>query len=135
MAIEESIFSQASGYAGLTALISTNPCRFYLGLMQQDPAYPSCTYSQVSAPREALMGADPGIVHARYQVDCWDTTRIGARDLAKQVRACFQRWRGTVGGVVIFDTFIDDERDLPADLVSNVALHRRMVDLLIHYAE
>lgn len=129
------MFTQASAYANLTAIIGASPCRFYPGLMPQDPVYPNCTFKLISAPRETAMGVDPGVVNARFQVDCWDTTRTGARDLARQVRACFQRWRGTVGGVVIFDTFIDNEQDLDTDLVSNVAIHHRMVDLLIHYAE
>lgn len=133
--IQESIFTKASGTAGLTALIGSSPCRFYPMFMPERPTYPAVVYHEVSSTRDSAMGSDPKLVHARYQLDAWDTTRIGARDLNEQLRLAFQRWRGTVGGVVIQDTFIDSQDDFPPELVDGVLLHRRSSDIMVHYLE
>lgn len=133
--IEDAVFARAAANAGLIALIGTNPMRFWPELAVQDPPYPFCLYRQISAPREHAMGSEPGIVHGRYQIDCYALTRTEAQDLAAAVRACFSRWRGATAGVVVQDTFIDNEQDTGAELVNSIAVHRRITDLIIHYAE
>jgi hypothetical protein len=133
--IQEAIFTRAAAFAGLTAIIGTGPTRLYPTILPEKPTLDAVVYHEIAAPREAAMGADPGLVHARYQFDSWSTTRLGARDLAEQVRLCFERWRGTVGAVVVQDTFIDNEQDVAPELVDGVLLHRKISDFIIHYRE
>jgi hypothetical protein len=103
--------------------------------MPERPTFPVCVYHEISSERDSAMSVDTKVVHARVQIDCWDTTRIAVRDLNEQVRLCFQRWRGTVAGVVVQDTFIDSQDDYAPELVDGVLLHRRSTDLMIHYLE
>lgn len=134
--IEEAIITQAGNTAGLTALIgSGTSMRLYPQMLPQNPIYPAMTYSGISGIRETLMGSDPGVVTARYQFSVWDSTYKGVRDLAEQLRLAFERWRGTVGSVVILDTFIDEIMDMPPELVNDVLVRQRVCDFKINYRE
>ena len=133
--IEEAIVTRAASIAGLTNLIGSSPMRLHPQMMPQDPAYPSVTYTCISAPREIAMGADPGIVEARYQFSAWGLTYKDVRDLAEQLRLAFERWRGTVGGVTVLDSFVDGVNDLPPELVNDVTVRQRATDFKIIYRE
>ena len=133
--IEEAIITRAAATAGLTALIGTSPMRLHPQLIPQDPTYPAVTYMCISAPREVLMGSDPGIVMARYQFSAWGATYQAVRDLAEQLRLTFERWRGTVSSVTILDTFIEDTNDLPPEFVNGAVVRQRAVDFRIIYRE
>ena len=134
--IEEAIITQAANTGGLTTLIGSGASmRFHPQILPQNPVYPAVTYSCISAPRETLMGSDPGLVEARYQFSAWDLTYKGARDLAEQLRLAFERWRGTVGSVVVMDTFVEDITDMPPELVNDLIVRQRACDFKIHYRE
>ena len=133
--IEEAIVTKASQTSGLTALIGTSPMRFHPQLLPQNPVYPAVTYTCISSPREILMGSDPGLVAARWQFSAWDATYKGVRDLAEQLRLAFERWRGTVSNVVVMDSFIEDITDMPEELVNDMIVRQRVVDVRIHYRE
>lgn len=134
--IEEALFNRLSNFAGLVSLVST---RIYPQMMPQDPTYPAVTYSLISAPRETAMGADPGIVEARFQLSSWgagDTPVKDMRDTAEQVRKALERWRGTApDGTVILDTFVDNQVDMPPELVNNIKVMHRATDFKIIYRE
>lgn len=130
--IENAIFQRLSGFTALTALVST---RITPHLLTQETAYPAVTYFIVAAPRETAMGSDPGIVHARVQIDAWGTTYSSTRDVKEQVRAALQRFRGTLDTTIILDCFLEDDRDEPDELVNGVIVRRRMTEWTIHYRE
>ena len=130
--IENAIYQRLANFVGLTALVST---RITPHLMTQDTAYPAVTYFVVAAPRETAMGADPGIVHGRVQVDAWGLTYISARDVAEQIRAALERYRGTLDTTVILDTFLEDMRDEPDEFVNGSIIRRRMTEWTFHYRE
>lgn len=113
--IEASLFTRLSTHAGLSALVSTRVYPFHL---PQNPTYPAVSFTKVSSERISAMGSDTGVVRKRFQVSAWGQ-KNGAKsgvenvyDVAVQIRAALQRWSGTVGGVVIQDTFIVNELDL-----------------------
>ena len=134
--IETAIYQRLAAFAGLTALVGgASAPRITPHLLTQDTAYPAVTYFVVSAPRETAMGSDPGIVHARMQVECWALKYLDAVNVAEQVRLALQRYRGTVAGTVILDTFIDDMRDFEPELVNGVIVRRREIELMVHYRE
>lgn len=133
--IEESILTQAAASSGLTALIGSAPMRLNPQLLTQDPTYPAVTYTLISAPRESVMNADPGLVSARMQFSAWSATYKEARNVAEQLRVAFQRWRGTVGGVEILDTLEWDEHDAPPDLVNGTIIRQRICECRVIYRE
>lgn len=133
--IENAIFQRLSGFSALTALIGGTSPRITPELMTQDTAYPAITYQFVSGQRETAMGVDPGVVSTRLVVDSWVDTYAAARDVKEQVRACLQRFRGTLDSTVILDIFIEDDRDEPAELVNGVLVRRRSTEFTVWYRE
>lgn len=134
--IEESIYSRLSGFAGLTALVST---RIYANQLPQNATLPAVTYSRISALRPSAMGEDTDIVKARFQFDCWcDQLSSGsspayevARNVREQVRAAMQRW-GQTSPVLVWDSFIISEVDL---FEEDVEMHHLVIDVEINYNE
>ena len=134
--IENAIYQRLSGFAGLYALIGGVAApRVTPHLLTQDTAYPAVTYFIVSSPREAAMGSDPGIVHARIQVDCWGQKYLDVQQVGEQVRAALERFRGTLDTTVIMDSFLEDMRDFEPELVNGVVVRRRETEWMIHYRE
>ena len=116
MTVEAEIKTRLSGFAGLSALISD---RIYPVTLPQNVEMPAVSYRRVSAERVSAMGADTGLVRARFQFDCWSGehengdsgTFDEAKAVAKQVRLALQRWRNT-SGTVVQDTFMIGDQDL-----------------------
>ena len=129
-ALEEAIFTRATTGPTLQPLIGT---RCYPVLLPQNPTYPAVTFQRISTPREHAMVADPGVAHPRFQLTAYDKTRALAQTLAEAIRKDFARWRGTVAGVVIQDTFVENAFDLPRDDLLEV--HPVPVDLVVHHVE
>jgi hypothetical protein len=122
--IEEALFSYLSGHAGLTALVAN---RIYPLVMPQGTTLPAVTFSKVSGPRVHAMQQDAGLAYPRFQVSCWGATYKQAKEVAGQVRAALQDFKGTMGGpggVVVSGVFIQDENDLyePNTQIYHVAL-------------
>ena len=126
--IEETLFTRLSTFAGLTALIGTAPVRLFPVIMPEGTVKPAVTYQLISGPREAAMGSDPGLVHARYQFTAWDITNLSVRNVIKQVRLALERYR--VAGVQ--DCFIESEYDLHDDAAY---IHGRGLDVIVHHTE
>lgn len=82
-ALYASIYSQATTFAGLTALIGT---RCYPGPLPQGATLPALTYQEVG-------GSEPtgstGSYQTRVQFDAWGSTYMQARAVAEQVEAAF----------------------------------------------
>ena len=127
--IEESIYTQLSGHGGLSALVGTRIRPVTLG---QDEKLPAVTFFEVSASRFSASGSDVGVVRKRFQISAWGASAPSARDVATQIRLALQRWNGTVGGIVIQDTYIENELDIydPATEV-----YHRPVDVEIFHEE
>lgn len=128
--IEEAIYTRATTGPTLPGLIGT---RCYPVLLPQDPQYPAIVFQRISMPREHAMGTDPGIAHPRFQLTAYDKTRAAAQALADAIRHDFSRWRGTIGSVVVQDTFVENQVDLPRDDLLEV--HPEVVDLVVHHVE
>lgn len=133
--IDDALVARAATVPGLTGLIGTQPnMRLYpVDTASQNAARPYVTFQQISGPPEHAMGADPGMVRARYQFDCWADTSTDALTLSDQVRAAFSRFRGTLLGVEILDILVADRRDMGRDADSRY--YRRMVELFVYHRE
>lgn len=124
MVIEEGLYNHLSNHAGLTALVGT---QIYPIVIPQGKTPPMVTFQKINGPRVHAMQQDAGMAYPRFQVSCWGMTYKSAKDVAAQVRAALQDFKGTmggVGGVVVSGVFIEDENDLyePGTQVYHVAL-------------
>jgi hypothetical protein len=132
--IDDALVARAAAYANITALIGTTPVRFYpAGTASQNATRPYAIYQLISGPRAHAMGADPGMVRARFQLTAWGDTSTSCRDVGDQLRACFSRFRGTVLGVVIDDVFVENERDGSREPDSRY--WSRLLDLIVWHRE
>jgi hypothetical protein len=126
---EEALASRLTGFTGLTNLVSN---RIYPVVLPENPTYPAVTYQRISAVRASAMSTDTGLVQTRVQVSIWSTLYSEAKSVKEQVRAALQRWRGTVLGLVIEDTFIENETDL---YQPEIPVYHLPVDATVHYVE
>lgn len=107
--VNDALSYQLANYAGLTALVSD---RIYHLVAEQGAEVPYVDYSIITAPEEHAMGSDPGLIFSRYQVRCFAETPLVMNQVFVQVKAALQRWRGTVLGVVIQDTLVEEGPEL-----------------------
>lgn len=134
--IDDALIARAAAFAGLTALIGTQPdMRLYpADSAPQGGVRPFVVYQQISpTDRAHAMGSDPGSVKARFQFTCWGDTDTSCRDVGDQVRACYSRFRGTISTIVIDDIFVDNEHDLGRE--PETRYYQRIVDLIVWHRE
>ena len=105
--IHNAIFARADAHAGLEALIGSPP-RLFPVEAPQNVAVPYVTYSVVSAPRVHVMSADKD-AQPRVQFDSWGATRTQALQVNAQVVACYDRWSGSFGGLMVLASVCENE--------------------------
>ena len=127
--VEEALFTRLSGFAGLTALVAA---RIYPVMLPQDVVLPAVSYRRIAGSRTSAMGSDTGLAHPRFEVNAWSQDYLTAKQVKEQLRAALQRWRGTVSGVEILDTFILGERD---DYEPTTLTYQIPLDVQIHHRE
>lgn len=132
MSVESVLITRAEAVAGLTALIGTSPARIYFGEMPQNVTLPAVSFERIVAPRVSCMGADPGLVRARFQFDVFADTKKSARLVIDQLRAAYQRW-SNASGTVIQDIFIAGDIDLGRD--PDTRQYHSAIDFEIIYEE
>lgn len=130
MSIEDAIYSRASGYAGLSALVGD---KISPGLAHQSDGAPYITYHLINNTRPPAMVSDTGIVRASYQFSAFASTKQEVIDILNQVRLCFQRWSGTESSVTVQQCFIENESDVDYEL--DTQLHHRYIDIEFIYEE
>lgn len=133
--IDDHLYSRLANYAGLSALVGT---RITPGLLNQGAALPAVTFRKISAPRIHQMGSDPGLVEARYEVNCWGDAEDNAdgfgdiEDVGAQVVAALSRYSGTISSVVVDEIFLEDENNV---YEPSTKTWRRILDFIVHYRE
>lgn len=131
MTIESAIYSRLSGFAGLSALVST---RIYPNVLAQNATLPAVVYQRISAGRISLMGVDAAVLPARFQFTAWATGHTAAAAVRDQVRQALQRWSQT-GPPVVQDTYIENEIDLFDEGDDGTVLAQLVLDALIWFEE
>lgn len=129
---EEALYARMSGYAGLTALVST---RVYPVKLPQDCTYPAVTYQRISTIREVAHGADPGIARTRLQVTSAATTYSGVKAVTAQVRAALQRYDDAAASVAVLDTFLENEVDLFSEEEDDAGVYLVAQDFTVIHRE
>jgi hypothetical protein len=82
--------------------------RFYPMVLPQTPTLPACTYARVShrKPDEIPYST------VRIQVTCWALSQSAARALAHALEDAAGRKKGTIGGVTIKYSSVENDLDL-----------------------
>jgi hypothetical protein len=112
----------------------------YLDELPKNAAIPNWTYMSVSnVPQYALI-AQPGLVFARLQIDCYSYGEGGTASpqpgavitLGEAIDAVLSGFAGTCpNGVQVDSIFTEDKKDFPYDSASRT--YRRMLEYRINY--
>lgn len=107
--LEQALFTQLSGFAGLTSLVAS---RIYPTTLPDKPKLPAVTYIRITGPRVHTMGSDPGLQYPLFQVSAWSRSYPVALAVAEQVRKALQDFSGTVATIVIQDIIFEGDSQL-----------------------
>ncbi len=130
--IEEAVVAKILSDATLTAILGASPAqRLYPLLIPQDVDLPAIAYQKIDSPKTSSHSGRSDLARSRVQLMCAANDYTGAKALAKAVVACWWGFKGTVAGVRIDGTLIDDDGDESAQ--AGVPAVR--VDLVIWHAE
>jgi hypothetical protein len=108
MPFEEGLFAYLDAYPGLTLEVGS---RIYPLVLPQRPTFPAVTYVRISTPR-LLEFERAFFPHPRFQFDCWAESYDRAKDVAAQVRAALNLYRGAMGAYTVQTSLVEDERDM-----------------------
>lgn len=136
MSIEAALFARAGAVAALTNLIGSSPVRVAPLVVPEGMALPAIAYQRISGTREETMGVRATLKHARFQLTILGSTYAEALAVDAACEEAFDRFRGTVAGVVIQDTFIEnqaDGSDPQSGQEDGEGTMSRTMDLLFHY--
>lgn len=105
--------------------------RHWVRAPQKTPP-PYIVLNRIGGRRDYHMQGASGLVASRVQIDCYATTYLDAKTLARAVAAILSGYRaGAIQGA-----FLDSERDLPASDSGEVNhLFRVSLDFMIHHQE
>lgn len=98
MTIGEDVYSELSGDAGLSALVST---RIYPQWLPQETTLPAVTFTQVSENPQNTIGGELALRNHQYQFDIFATSYASAQSVvaalntAVQSASAFQAYRLT----------------------------------------
>jgi len=104
--IDVALYTVLTSDAAVSALVGT---RVYPNIVPQNKAMPAITYQQISGLRNYTMDGPVGLVEARFQINCWSTTYVQSRVLARLVRKALDNYSTTP----IEITYLENEGDMP----------------------
>lgn len=108
MPLHDAIYSHLSGYAGLTALVST---RIYPIYRAQDSALPAVTFLKVAGTSLNVWQGVCG-ERIRIQISVWAETVRTANSVSAQVRAAMTTFQGVFSDVTVRSTDFLGDQDL-----------------------
>lgn len=134
--IEAALVARAAATASLTALIGSSPMRLAPVVVPESMTGDAIAYQLISDVREEVMGVNAGLRHARIQLTILASTYPAALAIGNACETAFNRFRGTAGGVVVQDTFIENSAaglDSESGQEAGEGTMSRTMDLLFHY--
>ncbi|MCB9949582.1 MAG: DUF3168 domain-containing protein [Planctomycetaceae bacterium] len=106
MSIESDCYSFLSETTAITDLVGT---RIYPVTLPDDVAYPALVWTLISAPRDAFLSSDAGVVRCRFQFDVFSTSLIECAAVQQAIFSSLQRKFGTFGTSTIMGARQDAE--------------------------
>lgn len=108
--IREAVVSRLAATSGVASLVGTRIHHFKL---PQAAILPAVSYSVASRSYGRTLLGPNGMSAARVRISAWSTTESQADALAQEIRGALDGFRGPVGQVVITETVLESETDLP----------------------
>ena len=126
--IDEALRSMLVGDSGVTAIVST---RVFNGQVPQNTALDALSFSRITAQRSLAHHGPTAMTDSIFQISCWASSLLNAKNLAAAVRRLLHGFRGTVATVEIgiarvineIDSF-DPETGVYLIAVEAALLHR-----------
>ena len=101
-------------------------------VLAQELGLPGLTYALVGGPTSHYSHNGVSDYAVSYQLDCWAKDGDAAMDLAAEVQAALDGYRGTWGQYTIGSVFLGTVLD---DYEPDTGLYRRLRQVDIHYSE
>lgn len=108
MSIETALYSYLTSYAGLTALVSD---RIYPLVIPEQASLPAIAYQRISTRITYSHDGDSELDRPRFQFACVASTAKAAREVAEQVVAALSGYSGTMSGLNVGASFIENQLD------------------------
>lgn len=118
MTIGTQVRDRLTGYAGVSALVST---RVYPLQLPQRPTYEAISYQRIS---NGPQNGSTAIRESRWQISAWAETYSEAHALAVQVKLAMEEW--TDDGIKM--AYVVNELD---DYDDEVKVYRIIVDVML----
>lgn len=125
MTIGALVYSRLTGYAGISALVST---RVYPLKLPQPPTLEAITYERVS---NGPQNGTTDIRESRWQINCWAETYSEAHALARQVKLAFEEHKDTDQSPGIKQSYVVNEFDDYDDQPGVTGVYRTIVDVIL----
>lgn len=104
MSIETEIFTQFTGFAGLSTMIGTRLWPQPPNGLPQGSSLPAVTYQRISTPRNYTAQGRAKLAGSRFQFNCFGRTQLESEALANAVMHAADAFT--------LPTFVDGPRDL-----------------------
>ena len=104
----EALIAKLLATSGITALVSS---RIRPGMRAQTDAAPVIVVNTISGGRKYNMAGEANIREARVQIDCYATTWLAAKTIARAVILTLSGVGFTQGAYTFQGSFLDAERD------------------------
>lgn len=87
MSIEAKLVTLLQNNSDVAALVVD---RIYPDILPQSPTYPAITYAELMAGDINTLSGSSDLLNPHMQIDCWATTRLGAKGLANKVKTAIE---------------------------------------------
>jgi len=128
VSFEEGLFNYLDDHAGLSREVDS---RIYPVRLPQRAVLPAVTYTRLATPRLHEFEASL-LPYPTFQFDCWAAKYSRAKDVAAQVRAALDIYRGAMGAYTVQASIVETERDM---YDSETKVWHVIVDVEIWYEE
>ncbi len=111
--------------------------RLWLDRMLQGNELACIVYQRISTERHPHMTGSSGLVNTTFQIDCWSTSAIEAKQLGEYVRIALDGYDAEMGDYARVICLLVDERDMsePPETAGEKVWYRASLDFTVAYDE
>ena len=134
MLLHEALYKQLTTATLTTQLGST---AIYPIVIPQGKDTPAVTYQEISESPVHAMGADPSLMHPRFEISSWSSSYKQAKIIADSVKSVLRdfgstKLGGAVAGVEVQRIFFENETDfLDVDVQTGTMTYHVAQDYII----
>lgn len=110
--LEQGLFEWAASQSSITALLGSNPLRFYKLLAPPATRQPATTYQRAGIARSRTLCGTIKLAFATVQVDHYGKTWEEAAGVAEAFRLALTDFAGMMGEVEVKESTLENEFDL-----------------------